>query len=79
MSWGERSCEQKQPCGFNPTIETCNVDGMTLRDWFAGMALSGIASLYVQAGGTSEDIAKVNAKVAYLMADAMLVAKEAHE
>lgn len=26
MSWGERSCEQKQPCGFNPTIETCNVD-----------------------------------------------------
>lgn len=26
MSWGERSCAMGKPCGFNPTIETCNVD-----------------------------------------------------
>jgi hypothetical protein len=25
MSWGERSCGQGRPCGFNPTIESCNV------------------------------------------------------
>lgn len=25
MSWGERSCDIKQPCSHNPTIETCNV------------------------------------------------------
>ena len=26
MSWGERSCAQGHPCGFNPTIGTCNVN-----------------------------------------------------
>ena len=26
MSWGERSCERERPCGFNPTMETCNPD-----------------------------------------------------
>jgi hypothetical protein len=25
MSWGERSCARVAPCGFSPTIETCNV------------------------------------------------------
>ena len=46
--------------------------GMTLRDWFAGQALAGMATLYAVAGGVSEDIAKANATVSYLMADAML-------
>lgn len=46
--------------------------GMTMRDWFAGMALSGLATLYAVAGGLSEDIAKANATVSYLMADAMI-------
>ncbi len=39
MSWGERSCGQGHPCGYNPTIETCNVncpgyrwDGVTKPD-----------------------------------------------
>ena len=26
MSWGERSCAQGRPCGYNPTILTCNVN-----------------------------------------------------
>ena len=26
MSWGERSCGRVAPCGYNPTIETCNVN-----------------------------------------------------
>lgn len=39
MSWGERSCAQGHPCGFNPTPSTCNVqcrgyrwDGFTTPD-----------------------------------------------
>lgn len=26
MSWGERSCAQGTPCGYNPTMLTCNVN-----------------------------------------------------
>ena len=39
MSWGERSCGQGKPCGFNPTMSTCNTkcpgyrwDGVTTPD-----------------------------------------------
>jgi hypothetical protein len=46
-------------------------DGMTLRDWFAGQALAGLAS-YVTKGATFDDIAKD----AYAIADAMLRARE---
>ena len=52
------------------------VGGMTLRDWFAGQALAGMATLYAVAGGASEDIAKANATVSYLMADAMLAERD---
>jgi hypothetical protein len=57
------------PCSQDVRLQD---SGMTLRDWFAGMALAGMAALYTQAGGTSEDISKANSAVAYLMADAML-------
>ena len=40
--------------------------GMTLRDWFAGQALTGLL-----AGGTPDD-AHVVARCAYFVADAML-------
>lgn len=41
-------------------------EGMTLRDWFAGQALTGLL-----AGGTPDD-AHVVARCAYFVADAML-------
>ena len=64
--------------------ENCNdafesPNGMTLRDYFAGQALAGMATLFAQAGGSSEDIAKANAEVSYLMADAMLKERETNE
>jgi predicted DNA-binding transcriptional regulator AlpA len=51
----------------------CTVDGMTLRDWFAGQALAGINA---SSGGsgypTKHDDAAEYAECAYLQADAML-------
>ena len=61
-----------------PTMSNTEyIPGMTLRDWFAGQALAGMAALYTQAGGTSEEIADANAAVAYLMADAMIAERKA--
>ena len=45
--------------------------GMTLRDWFAGQALTGMVS-YVVEGATFENVAED----AYKAADAMLRARE---
>lgn len=45
--------------------------GMTLRDWFAGQALSGVLAQPEQTGNTA------TAKWCYTMADAMLEAREA--
>jgi hypothetical protein len=45
--------------------------GMTLRDWFAGQALTGMVS-YVVEGATFENVAED----AYKAADAMLKARE---
>ena len=44
--------------------------GMSLRDYFAGQALIGLAS------GTFADAAHVEAELAYELADAMLAARE---
>ena len=47
--------------------------GMSLRDWFAGMALQGVAAIE-----DPSEIIKVDATVrrAYLYADAMLTARD---
>lgn len=48
--------------------------GMSLRDWFAGQALTGLASGHDNTGGwawTPENVATT----AYIIADAMLAAK----
>ena len=50
------------------------VGGMTLRDWFAGQALSGAASLF-QRKPTPEEI-KAVAEQLYLLADAMLAERD---
>jgi hypothetical protein len=48
------------------------IEGMTLRDWFAGQALSGIASLIVDDNQNVETIAEY----AYLIADCMMDEKK---
>jgi hypothetical protein len=58
---------------FDRSVTTC--DGMTLRDYFAGLAMQG---LLAQSGGTARpsDVG-LGAEYAYAMADAMLKAREA--
>lgn len=54
------------------TEHSCGDDGMSLRDWFAGMALSGMQSGYwanAEMSGVSPDMF---ARDAYQQADAML-------
>lgn len=51
-----------------------NDSGMTLRDWFAGKAITS-ASMPLQDGSSSSDPAKI-ARWAYDIADAMIIARE---
>jgi hypothetical protein len=46
--------------------------GMTLRDWFAGQALSALAGMQIGHGLSSEEIARVVSEGAFMLADAML-------
>ncbi len=51
--------------------------GMSLRDWFAGMAMQGLLSGYELGKGDQDiDWDKIIAKEAYKTADAMLKEKE---
>lgn len=53
--------------------------GMTLRDYFAAKALAGLSKDFRNATGISDNIrnmAKLNAELAYLVADAMIAARE---
>ncbi len=58
-------------------------EGMSLRDWFAGQALVGIAHWNRQQGGSYADVCSLeledNARLAYQFADAMLAEREKHE
>lgn len=65
---------QAFPClerGGNGLLELTD-GGMTLRDWFAGKAMQGMILLQSYRG-TAADMAKES----YVMADAMLKAREA--
>lgn len=55
--------------------------GMTLRDWFAGMAMQGLLGGPTQWPEPQEahNIAKIAAKVSYLVADEMLKGLETIE
>lgn len=58
-------------------------NGMTLRDWFAGMALSGLIGKAYYAASQTDDpftgISETLAVVSYGMADAMLAARKGGE
>lgn len=58
-------------------------EGMTLRDYFAGQALTGAISACVEAAKAAQDVAegdeKVIAAFAYEIADAMLAARDKGE
>lgn len=50
--------------------------GMTLRDWFAGQALCGMFNSYSLTIPAGQTVAEARAKIAYLVADAMLAERE---
>jgi hypothetical protein len=52
-------------------------DGMDLRDWFAGLAMQGLIASPRGTPDGSNATTEYYAKCAYLMADAMLKAREA--
>lgn len=49
--------------------------GMSLRDWFAGQAMTG----FISASTGRDVLAKLSADMCYQMADAMLAARERKE
>lgn len=57
----------------NHTMSGSGKPGMSLRDWFAGMAAAGhLASLNPGSWGNDKALAEDTAKGAYLVADALL-------
>lgn len=60
--------------GFPATLPQ---PGMSLRDWFAGQALVAVMDLCkTDSRNANETISEMFARKAYLMADAMLAARE---
>lgn len=58
-------------CTPSGDVMSSGDDGMTLRDWFAGQALTAI----VEAARNQKEPAKIIAIAAYEVADAMIVAR----
>ena len=56
--------------------QTTMSDGMDLRDWFAGMAMQSIITTLATASTGERTGAEVCSEEAYIMADAMLKARE---
>lgn len=59
-----------------PTVagQTVYSNGMTLRDWFAGQASNGLYAGRFE-GRFNEKLAHEDARIAYLVADAMIAAR----
>jgi hypothetical protein len=54
----------------------CLEEGMSLRDWFAGQALCGVLACGKYSISEKNNIKEDYAAMAYIFADAMLVARE---
>lgn len=63
------------PCDFNMSTFEHGIKGMSLRDWFAGQALQGLACITSHNSDTSLAMLKIRTKIAYNYADAMLVTR----
>lgn len=62
---------------FYGQTRSINVEGMTLRDWFAGQVIvSIVASAYGNLNSSIEQDADRSAKEAYKFADALLTERE---
>jgi hypothetical protein len=64
-----------------PAFATLHHDqGMSLRDWFAGQAMAGVAASIIEAGmddgASAQDVVKTIASYSFSIADAMLAARE---
>ena len=69
------------PMSYSPdTGPMAGQDGMSLRDWFAGQAISGLAPLFYDSAPDADnpdgDDPEQIARTAYLLADAMLAARK---
>lgn len=62
------------PCDSNMSTFEHGIKGMSLRDWFAGQALQGLASITSHNSGTGLTL-KIRTQIAYNYADAMLVTR----
>jgi hypothetical protein len=60
-------------------VEMGKFDGMTLRDWFAGMALQGLISATNQDGDWTAADSSHTTAVAFLFADYMISEREKAE
>lgn len=66
------------PRAFPSTI-TAFQNGMTLRDYFAGQAIAGICAADFPISDDQDECLSVASSLAYLIADAMLKAREAKQ
>ncbi len=64
-----------------PTVPVMSAHGMSLRDYFAGQALTGAMVMQIEAAKiespSNENIVSTLAEITYEIADAMLAAREA--
>lgn len=58
------------------TEHEASQDGMSLRDWFAGMVLQGLLQYNEQTVEPEDGWIKGNARIAYEYADAMIVERD---
>ena len=72
-----RGFKQRSTAGFEGKVQGQLRHGMSLRDYFAGQALTGL--LWADNSATDPEVAPEVARDAYLLADAMIAEKRKRE